>query len=59
MKYNQFAPCMLATVLHFCILEDYATADDRDDQTEALRLVSGLVGFIDGFYEGKMGPLPG
>lgn len=55
MQRNKLAPVRLALALHFVLLHDMTQTVDDDDDREALRLVSGVIGYIDGFHDGVFG----
>jgi hypothetical protein len=57
MQHNKFAPVSLALALHFVLLHDLAQAADDDDDREAMRLLSGVIGYIDGFYDAALSPI--
>lgn len=57
MQYNKFAPVRLALALHFVLLHDLTQTVDDDDDREAMRLLSGVIGYIDGFHDAAFSPI--
>ena len=57
MQHNKFAPVRLALALHFVLMHDLTQTVDYDDDREVLRLVSGVIGYIDGFHDAALGPI--